>query len=640
MMRLMRQAASTWLMKGLFVLLVVCFALWGIGDFNNRGVDQVVATVDGTEITAEGLQSSLNMQRELLRRQLGPNYSPEIEKVIGLNEATLQQMINNVVLDQTAGEQGLVFGMSTIAQIIAQEPSFQDASGNFDQGRFNALLAQNGLSENEFFNRVQKEIQNKILSGAVMGGARSPEVTADSLYRFANEKRTARYFALPRTVAENIAAPDTDTLKRFYQDNAALYTDPEYRDFKLVMIRRADIAAEMTVPDRRLQEEYERQKADFTSPEKRRLEQVRVDDAQTAQTIVTKAREGDGFAAAVVDALGSIDRIVDLGAVTRQAVPLPELAEAAFATDQEGVLDPVETPVGWLVINVAEIQEEVVRSFEESREFLAEAIKNDMAYDALYDLSISLEDELSNGATLTEAANKLGLKTSYLKQIDKFGRQRDRIVPQELAGNPEIIQTVFTLDAGEISPVREVQNGDYYAIVVDDITPETLRPYEEVKDTVLIEWRARERRRLLEDVGATVVERLESGTPMEDLAADYGVEIKETRPITRENADIVIDLSPELLQNVFEAKAEGDAFTGMGRDDQQVVVQIADITDVSPEGDAELMTRLSDSLTRDYAQDLLSAFRQAQRDRMEIEINDESLRYYFPAWFGDEAEEG
>ena len=69
MLTALRRLASTWVAKALFVLLVLSFAIWGIGDtVRNLGRDTSLARVNGQPIEMEEAQAAL---RRELHEELG-----------------------------------------------------------------------------------------------------------------------------------------------------------------------------------------------------------------------------------------------------------------------------------------------------------------------------------------------------------------------------------------------------------------------------------------------------------------------------------------------------------------------------------------------------------------------------------------
>ena len=72
MLQAIRSRAGSYVVKGLFALLILTFGIWGIGDiFRTRGADTVVATVGDQSIRAEELQTALRRALEQLSARFG-----------------------------------------------------------------------------------------------------------------------------------------------------------------------------------------------------------------------------------------------------------------------------------------------------------------------------------------------------------------------------------------------------------------------------------------------------------------------------------------------------------------------------------------------------------------------------------------
>ncbi len=82
MLTALRRLAGTWVAKGLFVLLILSFAVWGIGDMA-KGLfapDTSVARVAGQPVTLEEGQAAVRREMQRLARRLGNQfeYAPSI----------------------------------------------------------------------------------------------------------------------------------------------------------------------------------------------------------------------------------------------------------------------------------------------------------------------------------------------------------------------------------------------------------------------------------------------------------------------------------------------------------------------------------------------------------------------------------
>src|SRR5262249_38275993 len=131
MLQAIRSRAGSYIVKGLFALLILTFGIWGIGDiFRTRGTDTVVATVGDHSIRAEELQAELRRAREQLSARFGTAIDMQQAKQIGLVDQTLTQMIDRSLIDQEAARLKLDVSDDLIRNVITANPSFKGSDGS------------------------------------------------------------------------------------------------------------------------------------------------------------------------------------------------------------------------------------------------------------------------------------------------------------------------------------------------------------------------------------------------------------------------------------------------------------------------------------------------------------------------------
>ena len=103
MLNSLRRNASSWVVKVLLLMLVVSFAIWGIGDiFYGSGHNPTVATVGDAEIPAHELAEAFNRAVANLQRQLGPEFDRERAIQLGVMQQTLQDLIGQRLINLEA----------------------------------------------------------------------------------------------------------------------------------------------------------------------------------------------------------------------------------------------------------------------------------------------------------------------------------------------------------------------------------------------------------------------------------------------------------------------------------------------------------------------------------------------------------
>lgn len=632
MLRTLRKGVSSWIVKILFALLVASFALWGIQDvFTGGGQDPVVATVGDAEIMNTDLQQALNQRRNFVRQRLG-RIDPDLERQLGLLEQSLQQLISEAIYRQTAQEIGLDLSEKTLAELVRNEPVLQGPDGQFSRARLEQLLFRAGLSEQQYLQSVEADFLRGRLVNAIAAGVAAPAAIAGALYRHENQRRMARYFTVPLSAFGQPEPPETEALRAYYEANQDAYALPEYRSGKTLAITIEELAKEITVPEEALRAAYADRKDSFGEPERRTLRQVVLDSKAEAEALAKAARESGSLAdaAALADTAGAV---IPLGTVTRDGLPLPTLTEPAFAADEGAVIGPVETTLGWHVLEVQDIEEADVESFEDVRGELRAEIAERKAFDAVYDLSIEVEDMIAGGSSLEEAGERLDLPVTDIRPVDPDGRPKaGGELVDLLADNAPVREAFFDTPEGQISTAIETQEGDYYFLKVDRVEPARVQRFEEVRERVAEAWQRKEKETFAIEQAESLAARLRQGAALADLAAERGVDAKKTRLFSRANANVVIALTPALIDKVFALDAVGDVATGLNRNGV-TVLQLAKIEEADPGQDSESFNELRTSLRQAIQRDLLTAFETAKREQFEVDINQQSLEAFFPEWF-------
>src|SRR3984893_35293 len=103
MLQAIRSQAGAFVVKLLFVLLILTFGIWGIGDiFRTASSDTSVATVGDHGVRAEELQTALRRALEQLSARFGSAIDLQQAKQLGLVDQTLAQLIDRSLIDQEA----------------------------------------------------------------------------------------------------------------------------------------------------------------------------------------------------------------------------------------------------------------------------------------------------------------------------------------------------------------------------------------------------------------------------------------------------------------------------------------------------------------------------------------------------------
>ena len=183
MLNVLRQKAGSWVVKVLLLLLVVSFAIWGIGDvFYGGAQNPTVATVGSSEISAGELADAFNRSLNNLQQRLGSTIDREQAIQLGLMQQALQDLITRRLIDLRAREMGLTVADDTLRQLVTEDPLFHSA-GQFDRDRFEQLLRANGMTEQGYLASLRQDVVRSTLTASLAGPVSVPASLVDAIYR-------------------------------------------------------------------------------------------------------------------------------------------------------------------------------------------------------------------------------------------------------------------------------------------------------------------------------------------------------------------------------------------------------------------------------------------------------------------------
>src|SRR5262245_48007344 len=132
MLDAMRRGVANVFAKGLLAILVVAFAVWGIGDIVRRPwTNTSLATVGSTQITAEAFQQAYKDEMQSLARRFGRALTPEEARLLDVRRRALSRLIGSAALDLHANNLGVTASDNVVRSSIMGDPTFQGADGQF-----------------------------------------------------------------------------------------------------------------------------------------------------------------------------------------------------------------------------------------------------------------------------------------------------------------------------------------------------------------------------------------------------------------------------------------------------------------------------------------------------------------------------
>ncbi|MBP2227252.1 peptidyl-prolyl cis-trans isomerase D [Azospirillum agricola] len=625
MLQFIRNFAGSWVVKILFVLLILSFGVWGIGDVFRSSVPTTVAEVGKVAIERDALDQEFRRQMDRLRPMLGGNLTTEQAKQFGLLDQSLNALIQRTLFDLAAKDAGISVGPDVVKLRIADEPAFRNPQGQFDPNLFRSVLRNNQLTEEGYVAVVTRETARELVAGAVNAGVAAPKPLVQALYRFRSETRVAELVTLPNAAVGDVGVPDDAEITKSYEDHQVRFTAPEYRALTVAQLSPDALAKDIKIEDDQLRAAYDERAAEFGTPEKRTVQMVVINDEAKAKAIAEAAKTKslvDAAKEAGVEPL-TLDNIA--------RAELPELGDAAFALEQGKPSEAIKSALGWHVLAVTGIQAGSTRSFEEVRDQLRAELQKEKALDAVFSIANRAEDQLASGASLDEVAQAQGLALTKVAAIDSTGKAPDgKDAAPNLPALKALLPTAFQLKQGAASNLTEGQGSVFTAVRVDSVIPAAVRPLAEVRDQVIADWQAAKRAEQAAKKAEDIAAKLKQGAEQaaQTVATEAGASFAMTTPFTRE-ARSVEGLPGDLVRRLFDAKP-GDVVNGASGD-AQIVARLKEVIAANPAADAAALGPIESTITQGIESDLMAQFGNALRGHYPVQIHRQRIDQFFAA---------
>ncbi len=610
------------------VLLVLSFAIWGIGDVFRGGTGgNTLVTVGGLDIDLPEAEGLLDQELRNMRQRSGRFIERDQAMAMGLGQRVLSELISDRSVEAHARSLGLIVDDATLARMVSANPAFQ-VGGRFDKARFDQLIRSNGLTEQGYLQLVRRDELRRLMILSVSAAASVPKTATDLLWAYRNEQRKGRVLLVQSSKVDGVADPTDEQLAAFLKEHQAEYRAPEYRGITVLTMRPEDLAPEIQIPEDRLRQSYDERAAEFTKPASRSVLQIGGPDEAVLAQARTRIQAGEPAEAVASSMAGQGVTLQDLGSIAKGSFPDQTVEAAIFAAPVGGVSETTRTGFGNEVIFV--IRSETPESrvpFEEARQQIRDQMALAQAADDLPNLENAVQDQIAGGASLDEAAKSGGFEIRKIDKIDQAGN--------DPAGNPlepplddAVLQAAFNGAEGVTSPMNALPDGGNFILRVDAVEPERDRRLDEVRDEVRDAWLAKARSDRAKEVATELRTAVAGGQSLEQAAQGHAAaEVLPVGPVKRDDLGEANDIGPQTVERLFAAKPGQPPGEPLEMPNGYGIVMTDEVIPASQEGADALATEISGEVTSD----VIEQYDQALRDRFPPVVHERALANFMRA---------
>ncbi|MDX1975595.1 MAG: SurA N-terminal domain-containing protein [Rickettsiales bacterium] len=616
MLTTIRTHAKGFAAKLLLTLLVVSFAIWGIGDMvRTDHSNATVADVGNKSISAHAYAGALHREMENVRRALGERFSPELVKSLRIGDQVLQRLIQQKLWEMESKALGILPSDADVVRKIRSNPSFHDSKGMFDKSQFENALRNARMLEKDYVEQVRTELATKLFNDMLSTPIPMTDNVIENLYKAREQKRTATLYIMDTSAVDSSKITIDDAqIEAYYRQNQSLFSVPEYRTISYISFKHDDIPAKVNVSQEEIESAYRERIEEFKHPEQRVVEQLLFKEKPQADKAMAALKAGKRFeeVASSVDVINK--NAISLGSVEKNRI-MDAAADQVFALSQGDFTQPVQSDFGWHIFHVSKIIPPAATPLSQVRDKIEKELAQHDQDDAAAEYTNRMEDAIAGGATLADVAKEFKFKLQQVGPVSKAGLGLDGKALAALPNLDKFLDVAFKTEEKTESSLTVSKGSTYYILRVESIVPEHAKALKEVKAQVVTNLQKDLRLKKLGELADDLAAKLKTGKAQE-LLSQYKVKTVQSDPFKRNSLIAGSQPLPAgLSEEVFAHKVGETTGAYLDKDGNYVIASVKSI----------VPTKLQ--ATSDEQKSDLAEIRRELGTNLENEVVSQYLRY-------------
>ncbi len=484
MLRLMRDHATSWLIKIILGAIVIVFVFWGVGNFREQKASQI-AFVNGEPITSVEYREAYNKLVQQYR-QFGADLNQDMIK--RLEKQALDGLIDQSLLRQEAERLNIRVSNDELAETIMEMQVFQ-TDGAFNNRLYRNLLNNNRLTP-EAFEELQRDsmLINKLRS-LIMNSIRISDNEAAEWFKWNDASVNIEYVLFESSKYKDIE-PSPEEVKAFFEEKKESYKTKPKVKAQFLHFKPDAYKSKVEIADEEIQDYYDSNPKEFKTEktvsarhillklDKNSEPEIAEEKKTKILEILDKAKGGEDFAelAKIYSEGPTKVKGGDLGEFKKGAMVKP-FSDKAFSMNPGDISDPVRTSFGWHIIKVEKVNEAGTLSLDDAKEKITKKLTDDKTKDIAYDEAEKVYDSFFEGDDLAKLAEAQGIE---IKTTDFFTRSGPA---KDVKNRSKFASVAFKLSPKEMSEIEDFDDG-YYLVQVIEKLPEKTEEFENVEKKV------------------------------------------------------------------------------------------------------------------------------------------------------------
>ncbi|MFO7578459.1 MAG: SurA N-terminal domain-containing protein [Pelovirga sp.] len=545
MLDIVRSKQKSFLIKIAFAVIILSFVigytmLTAPTDPRSDRARDVAARVNGEAISYAAFQSAYSNLYSLYQSIYQNAFDANLEQQLNLPRLALQQLIEEQLLVQMAGDLGIKVSKQELVNSIASYDAFQ-VNGQFNRDRYVEVLSYQRISPEQFEEAQRRELLTQKVRDHLRQGISITEEEVIAAFHEENDKINLDFVWLTPALVESRVDVNDAALQQFFDDNIEQFRVPERVSLRYLQFDPARYENEVpALTDADLERYYRRNLELFEVDEQVRAAHILLQTSpDTAPETVEKRRalaaeirqqlrDGADFAQLAKlhsDDSGSADEGGDLGYFGRGTM-IGEFEAAAFALRPGQISEVIESPFGFHIIKVTDYIAAGFKPLVDVVDTLKAGLIAEQARQLAYEKAMDAYNINRRSGDLEAAAenNNLGIKETGFFAADEAINGLGRVA--------EISNAAFGLQPDELArPVQTTQG--VLLFTLKDRQPSHLPAFDNVKAAVESAYRTAQARTLAFDLARELHELARTQNDLAAAADKLGLKLENTGDFSR-----------------------------------------------------------------------------------------------------------
>jgi len=609
----MREGSQGVAAKIILVVIILSFALAGVGSYLGGSNAAVAVLVNDQEISQASVEQAYQNERASLQQQYGEQF-----EMLASNPSFAQQvraqatqgLITDALITQAIDEMGLRVGDEQVKNEIRNMKEFQ-VDGKFNNEQYLALLRRASYTPAQFSQTMKSDLARRQLLTMLVGSEFVLPSEVDVANQLQAQQRIAKVLTVNSADFQNSDAVTDEAIQNYYQNNSEQFKAAEQISLNYVLLDADQLVDQVSVTQDDIEAYYENHHSDYQRAERRKVAHILVqglseESKQKAQALLAEINAGADFATLASEKSDDTFSASNNGELDwfEAGVMEPAFDEASFAlTESAPLSNVVESQFGYHIIKLVDIEASEALPLDEVKGRVEVALQKQKTSELYFELHQTLSEvAFESPDNLDEAAGAISVdvQASELFSADN---------PPEVLDNVSLLQLIFDenfRDEGMNSELIELSESKAVVVRVNDYKAASVRPLDDVSEQIKSDLAMQQSQQLAREFVQTITTKLDNNESIESELAEKGLAFSADLTFARYTREYDYQIIQQLFKLAKPTEGAVSRQWVASSDGDFAVIELSQVIDADA-GNDEAKLQMESMLSRSSSDETYQA---------------------------------